>query len=257
MKLTLLATFIVVAFQVAARAQEPARMVHRFESGYSLHRLTETAEFAAASAGSNGRVAIRLCSNDPLPVAVFIAAADPFTVISNLKQYSGYTRERITLLRSTDCINARSALAATELWGVPEGASMPASNEAFTAAQLTEDNIGNADNLKSEQDYKAVLQKLVERLRAQPDSTGVVVGSYYKKTSSRMKQRMRSAQEALERSGLPSSRYAVRIVPEAGEKAGDEREPDFPFLEVVEVVGRALKKQSTAAVKLNCRTVKQ
>jgi len=60
-----------------------------------------------------------------MPLALSIAAMNPFIVARALNQGYNFSLERILFLRSEDCLGSDPAVAATELWAVPKGAALP------------------------------------------------------------------------------------------------------------------------------------
>ncbi|MDQ2973925.1 MAG: hypothetical protein M3R69_00780 [Acidobacteriota bacterium] len=220
-----------------SRIRPQAKLVHRYERqcGYSCAQ-----ELAIDLGGVYGKspsdtVAVRFCSKEPLPLALFISAADYAYVSTILQGSYGYTPERVLFLRSEDCIGSDKAVAATEFWVIPTGAALPTSVESIRSSQARIDPLGMDGLIGSARTYKTALQKLPTKLRANPEAVGVVVGYYYKQPSLVMKRRLREMQKMLERSGLSRERYFVRLAPSTGEYGDNDPEPKYPSVFVVEV----------------------
>ncbi len=235
--LLLLCLFFLSAADVCGQSIQPS-LIHRYEKGYSLHSLEDNAAYLADSAGSDGAVVVRVCSKERMPLALSLAAADPLIVATILKVDYDFTPERVLFLRSEDCLGSDLAVAATELWAVPEGAVLPTSVESVRSDQVRLESIGTKDELgKGARDYQAATRKLIAELHEKPDAAGVVLGYYYKKPSPVMERRLREVRKLLEQSGLPQDRYCVRLAAWTGERSVDppDPEPKYPSLFVVEV----------------------
>jgi len=218
-----------------------AVQVRRYErTGSGFDAITEANyELTRIATKPDDVAVIRLCSREPMALALSIAAMNPFTVARALNQGYNFVLERILFLRSEDCLGSDSAVAATELWAVPKGAALPTSVESINASQARLQTVG-ATNLLAEgtRNYRLAVKELTTKVRAAPDAIGVVVGYYFKQPSLEMKRRVREAQKMLEQSGLPHDRYSVRLMPWPGARSIDppEPEPKYPSVLVVEVM---------------------
>jgi hypothetical protein len=217
--------------------QSGARLVHRYERrcGYSCLQELAIALGGGDAKKSSNAVAIRYCSKESLPLALSTAAASPAYLISILTDSYGYTPERILFLRSEGCLGPASEVTATEFWAIPQGAALPTSVESVRSSQVRVDSLGMEGLIGNARSYKAALQKLPDRLRANPDAVGIVLGYYYKQPSRVMKRRLREVQRRLKENGLSEDRYSVRLAPWTGEYGDDDSEPKYPSLFVVEV----------------------
>lgn len=155
--------------------QSHIRLVHRYERtcGYACAQ-----EFAIDLGGVYGKhpgdtVAIRFCSKDPLPVALSTSAADYRYVISILEGSYDYTSDRVVFLRSENCLSSNRAVTATEFWIIPKGAAPPSSLESMKSSQVRIDPLGMLGLIGSARNYKAALQKLQTKLRANPEAVAV------------------------------------------------------------------------------------
>jgi hypothetical protein len=217
--------------------QSGARLVHRYERrcGHSCLQELAIALGGGDAKKSSNTVAVRFCSKESLPLALSTAAASPGYLISILTDSYGYTPERILFLRSEGCLGPTSAVTATEFWAIPQGAALPASDETVQSSQVRVDSLGMEGLIGNVGSYKAALQKLPDRLRANTDAVGIVLGYYYKQPSRVMKQRLREVQRTLKKNGLSEHRYSVRLAPWTGEYGDDDPEPTYPSVFVVKV----------------------
>lgn len=224
-----------VPSQVSFRPE--AKLVHRYESRCGYSCVQELAIDLGGVYGTNpsDTVAVRFCSKEPLPVALFTSAADYAYAITILQGSYWYTPERVLFLRSEDCLGSNRAITATEFWVIPKGAALPSSAESMKSNQVRIDPLGMEGLIGSARTYRAALKKLPTRLRGNPEAVGVVVGYYYKQPSRVMKRRIREVQRTLKENGLSEDRYSVRLAPWTGEYGDDDPEPKYPSLFVVEV----------------------
>lgn len=231
---------LLLCFATLSQGQESkqpeAKLVRSpFAGGDVVHVIQEAAlDLKEYASGSGDMVAIRLCSKEPMPVALSTAAASPFIMLEYLEHY-GFSQERVLLLRSEDCLGDNSAIAVTEFWAVPKGATPPPSVESIKSSQARLEVVRTEDTIKNAKGYRAALQQLIAKLRAKPEAAGVVVGTYYENPSPALEQNLRKAQKVLEQNGLSANRFYVRVQPLLGERADDEPQPKYPSLFVVEV----------------------
>jgi hypothetical protein len=222
-----------------ASVRPEAKLVHRYENrcGYSCAQELAIDLGGVYGKNPNDTVAVRLCSKEPLPVALSTSAAAYGYVISILEGSYGYTPERVLFLRSEDCLGSNRAITATEFWVIPKGAALPSSAESMKSNQVRIDPLGMEGLIGSARTYRAALKKLPTRLRGNPEAVGVVVGYYYKQPSLVMKRRLREVRKMLEQSGLPQDRYFVRLAPWTGEQAFDppDPEPQYPSVFIIEI----------------------
>lgn len=216
--------------------QPEAKLVRSpFAGGDVMQVIQEAAlDLKEYASGSGDMVAIRLCSKEPMPVALSTAAASPFIMLEYLEHY-GFSRERVLLLRSEDCLGDNPAIAVTEFWAIPKGAAPPQSVESIRSNQAQLEVVRTEDTIKGPKGYRAALQQLIAKLRAKPEAAGVIVGAYYENPSPALEQNLRKAQRVLEQNGLSANRFYVRATPLLGERAENEPHPKYPSLFVVEV----------------------
>lgn len=223
-----------------ARDQPEAKLVHRYEErcGYSCAQELAIDLGGVYGQNAHDKVAVRLCSKEPFPVALSTSAAAYGYVLSILQGSYGYTPERLLFLRSEDCLGSNRAVATTEFWVIPKGAALPSSVESVKYSQVQIDPLGTRALIENMRTYKAALQRLPTELRAKPEAVGVIVGYYYKQPNLMMKRRLSEARKMLAQSGLPQARYFVRLAPWTGEQAlhPHDPEPRYPSVFIVEVL---------------------
>jgi hypothetical protein len=219
------------------RGAEPV-LIKRYDKGYSLHSLEDNAAYVVDSAGREGRVAVRVCSKEPLAIAVAIASGDPFALTPIFKTVYGLKPDHIIYLRSEECITPNAEIAATELWAVPVGAKLPSSVESIKSNEIRIESVPKNSTLeKGTRGYREATRQLISRLRTTKSSVGIVLGYYYNRPSPVVKRRLAEIRRALEQSGLPRDRYFVSLTPWKAERGVDppSREPVYPTLSIVEV----------------------
>lgn len=221
--------------------QLDARLVNRCESGCSGSStvMEATIDLLHYFAKPPDMVAIRVCSKEPMPVAISVAATDPIYLTRWLAKVHNYPSEHVVISRAVDCIGNNPQVAATELWAIPKGAEPPASVESVRANQVQSETIGANKNTatKGASNYRAAAQKLIAKLRTRPDAVGIVLGYYYNRPTPIMQRRLREVRMLLEKSGLQQDRYFVRLAPWNGEYGIDppDPEPRYPSVFIVEV----------------------
>jgi hypothetical protein len=221
--------------------QTEAKLIHRFEGFSGDYGISEAViDFAIYPHGSGDMAAVRLCSNQPLPLALFTAAANPFVVVERVSDK--FSPDHILFLRSEDCVGSHSEVA-TELWAIPVGSKPPSFVESVKSSEVRFRSIGakKGPTAYGARNYKAAVKHLSLKLREKPETTGVIVGYYYKTPSNVMKRRIREVQRMLQQSGLPRDRYLVRLAPWTGEYGIDppDPEPQYPNVFIVEISGTA------------------
>lgn len=219
-------------------SESPSSMLVRtFSTGDYLNAASEAALILREVASKPGdRIAVRICSEKPMPVTLVIASGRPFLIESILKSY-GYSSDRILFLRNEDCRqNGDKDVATTEFWAVPEGASPPKSNELVKASQVrAEEYPLNEKGHYSTKAFESNLRELANKLRRKPNASGIVVAYYLRRPSAKLKNNLRKAEEFLRRNGLSKDRYYTSVIPWTGTVDSDDKEPRFPSLMSVEI----------------------
>lgn len=223
--------------QVSTKA-DSMRMRRYEHGGAGFDEITEANyELTRRLDISNDLAALRICSRESLPLALSIAAINPFTVARALNQGYNFSLERILFLRAEDCLGSDPAIAATELWAVPKGAALPPFVESIKSSQAQLE-ILEAKHFRAEGtwNYKLAARKLTKKLRATADATGVVVGYYFSQPSPQIKRRLSEVRKMLAQTGLPRDRYSIRSMPWPGERSDPpEPEPKYPSVFVVRI----------------------
>lgn len=235
--LLLLSTFGVFA---QSDSEHAARLFKRYDPGAAYNRVTEDVLTLSISvkAKERAQVAVRVCSKEPLPFALATAGADAFHIAELLTGGYGYTAERVIFLRSEDCLSAKGPLrAATEIWTMSEGASLPSHIEALKSKEVKLVSLGKRPANRGVRDYRNAIGELIKNLRANPTSKGVVFGYFLKSPSATLQRRLREVRKILEQSGLLSDRYLVRPMRWNDEVSTypPDAEPQYPTVSIVEV----------------------
>jgi hypothetical protein len=111
-----------------------SRLFKRYDPGAAYNTVTEDALTLSISvvAKERARVVVRVCSKEPMPFALATAGADPFHIAEKIAGGPDYSPEQVIFLRSEDCLSKYPSTTATEIWAIPEGASLPPHVEALS-----------------------------------------------------------------------------------------------------------------------------
>lgn len=206
-----------------------------FVGGDAMHAIQEAAlDLKGYAPGEKDAVAIRVCSKRPLPVALSTATASPFIMLSYLEHY-GFSRERVLFLRSEECLSTDPSVAVTEFWALPDGAAAPSSVDAVRASEVRLEVVRTGATFKGAKDYHLALQQLADKVHGKSDASGVVVGSYFERPSRALKSNLAAAKKALKKNLSSADRFYVLAAPDPGVHEGNEPEPNYPSLFLVEV----------------------
>lgn len=179
---------------------------------------------------------VRVCSREPMPLALALAAMSPFKVAKWMHEVYNYPLEHVVFSRAEDCLGSNRGVAAAELWAVPKGATPPASVESIRSSQARLEPVGTKDlSPKGVQRYRAAAQDLAAKLKAKPGAVGIVLGYYYRQPTPSMERKLREVRKVLETSRLAQDRYYVRLAEWTGEYGDDDPEPKYPSMLIVEV----------------------
>lgn len=227
-------------------AAATGRLFIRYERGAAPNRISEDVLTLTLSIRSEGRarVAIRVCSREPIPLALATANADPFLIADRVLGYA-YPPERVVFLRSEDCLpSGNQSEPVTEIWALPDGSSLPPHVEALNSNQVRRLPLGNRPANRGVRDYKTALQRLIRDLRANPAAAGMVFGYFLERPSPALRRRLREAASILKRSGLPRDRYLVRPVAWNDEASTipPDAEPQFPSVFIIQVTRDAARR---------------
>ena len=180
-------------------------------------------------AGGEGGVAVfRICSSEPLPVAIVVATQNPVGLgRALLEYYPQFTPDRILIQRSTSCRTYYPHFTPVEMWGVPSGASLPPAEEQARLSQFEIEQF-NAEGTRNRASQQRALERLVEELRRDTRAVGVIRGFFYRHPSVALRRSAGEARRFLQRCGILSGRYFIRSVPSLNEYWGVDakRYPD-------------------------------
>lgn len=212
------------------REQHSSVLVRTFYKGDFLHANNEAAIDLRQIAGKpEDRVAVRICSREPMPLALAIASGRPFLLSSNLANY-GYSQERILFLRSNKCDSFDTKIAITEFWAIPKGASLPSFVEVLSASQVQIKEYTATRRSAKTTTYAQQVVELADDLRSNPNTVGIAIGYYYKRPNGRLKQRLQNVAKSLKALGLPANRVYYRLLPWSGTIDSGDKEPEYPSL---------------------------
>jgi hypothetical protein len=239
--LTLLLLSLIVTASAQRNIQPEAvpsrRLVTR---GDMYHPLSEIYLDLEVSAGKPGdMVAMRICSREPLPVALFVAVVNPIGIGRSLGGGAidriSYSADRVMILRSPDCQVTRPPYVPVEFWGVPRGAALPPSVESARLCQVRVEGADSNEPVRNSQAYRASLREVLAKVRENPEAVAVVRGEYNVRPSASMRRTLREAKSFFGQSGLPRNRYFVRLKPSAFYDPEYNREPEPKYPTVVAV----------------------
>lgn len=232
-KATLLAVlFCPAGIQPPLEDSRPrARLVRTFHTGDFIHAAEDAAIGLTAFANKPGDIiAVRVCSKEPLPVALAASSGRPFYLASFLSENYNFSRENIVFLRAADC-SRHSRIAVTEFWAVPKGAALPPAAEALKASAVNAEEYWPRRGGTPQGDSFDELLTDVIRKAPPPGSTAIVVIGYYlRKPSPELRRNMARASTLLARSGIPANSYFLRTLPWTGIVDKDDREPAYPTI---------------------------
>ena len=194
------------------------RLVTRGEMYSPLQEIYLDLEGSAGKPGD--MIAMRICSFEPLPVAMFLAVVNPLGVGESIAKegINGrvfLSRDRIMILRSPDCSVTHPPYVPLEFWGVPKGAALPSFVDSAKLCQVLLEGGPSVEPVKNQMAYRQSLKKVVAEARASSDAVVIVLGEYNIRPSSSMRRALREAKSFLKQRQFPQNRYFVRIKPSA------------------------------------------
>lgn len=217
--------------------QTSAVLFKRYDPGAAYNRVIEDILTLTIAVKPENRatIAVRVCSKQPLPLAIFPASADPFQMAELLTGGYAYLPERVVFLRAEDCLGKDPLRGITEIWTLSEGASLPPHIEKVvsTDAQCVPLGKKPAKLHIGVRDYKTALDDLIKELQRDPSARGVAVGFFLKRPSSALRRRMREVKSTLDRSGLPPDRYLVYTAYFNAEASDSDPEPLYPEVYII------------------------
>jgi hypothetical protein len=215
-----------------------AKLIRTFDRGDYLHAVEEAAIGLTAFADKpqdGDTVAVRICSREPMPVALATASGRPFYLATVLANNYRYPREDIVFLRSESCPQYNPRIAITEYWAVPYNAELPSFVESVRSSQVNAEEYFPVERDSRGSRFKESLRNLATTLHTKPGTVGVIVGYYFKKPSAALKKRLREARRFMEKSRLPKERYFIRHLPWTGTIDTTDPEPEYPNVIVIEM----------------------
>ncbi|HEV8427235.1 MAG TPA: hypothetical protein VGQ41_04940 [Pyrinomonadaceae bacterium] len=205
-----------------------------------LYRMGE--ELEASFNPKEDYFAIRVCSNDPLPIALPMAVGVPFLTTIKMEK-RGVPKSRIYYLRQNkNCQLPTNGYAQTEYWLIPKGAEFPVYVEARNASNLTgiqfvhRDTLEKGDRSEVEekidevtpQTYAAILEKVVALLKEHKSATTVLEVFYYKRSSpAELNKRVADTTNYLRRNGISQYRIHIKRVYSGPDSPNAEKYPDI------------------------------
>lgn len=199
------------------KAVPSRRLVTR---GEMYHPLSEIYIDLEASAGKPGDMAaMRICSKEPLPVAMYVAVVNPVAIGWRLVEGVNGTRsfppDSVMILRSPDCQVTDPPYVPVEFWGVPKGAPLPPSVESAKLCQINVEGAGPDEPVKSLRAFRAALRGILAKVNENSEAVVIVKGEYNLRPTASMRRALREAKRFFARSRLPGDRYFVRLKPSA------------------------------------------
>jgi hypothetical protein len=232
--------FILASVLVLAQSG-PALMSERRLQGPCddcLHGVQEGFLDIRDIAGPNGRAVFRICSKEPLVVAVAVATRDPVQLAGYLlEDYPQFSADRIFIARQATCPRPFAAYTPLEMWGVPPGASLPAADEQVSLTQLHLTDFAPEERRTAAAQDRA-LRTLANELRARPKAVAVLKGYYWGRPTAVMRRNLRLAAAALAREGTDKGRIYSRLVPAQNSGWREQSHFKYPDLYAVEITER-------------------
>jgi hypothetical protein len=192
-------------------------------------------------------IAVRVCSDDPLPVALSMAKGLPFVTTVKLEKL-GIPKSRIYYLRqSRGCRLWPNNYALTEYWLIPRNAEFPEFDQAVGASCLSGYQLTNADSLTKEewfevdtleqvtpQSYALVLDKVLKQLKQNKSAVTIVRVPYYRLSPTvELKTRLRQTLHYLKVNGISNHRVYVRRIYSGSRPPFHSDEPKYPDIFLV------------------------
>ncbi len=158
------------------------------------------------------RIAIRLCTADPIHLALVKSALYFPNVIKSFESI-GYSGDKLLILRSDKCVSELESVVSTEVWTVFSNQDLPPHNEKYYSSQIDVAVIsrtlikyaGNANYL-----YNASI--LANQLKNDQSKVGVIIGLFRLRPNESNK-KMVAIRRVLERAGIEKTRYHLREFP--------------------------------------------
>ena len=217
---------------------QPVRSLHyKNPTAYGRIRESMGAHFTTADAQSGMVVAIRICSQQPIPQALLQATANPFVAADLLVHEYAFPTSAVVYLFSRNCLppgSERKSL--TEVWKVAPQAMLPEHEAQLGFDQVAVIPLGKDDYHLGMRDYTEALRKLVPELKENPGAFGVIIGFYLEQPSPLLRRRVRASKQFLKTSRIKKTRYSVALEGWPDETSL-EVEPVYPSIYVLRIQG--------------------
>lgn len=207
------------------------------ENVYRFREMVRSSRRTKADA-----MVLRICSSQPLPIALAATAYDPLWVAQKI----GSDTEHVILLRTSpkDC-NRASGEGTIEVWFAEITDSIPKFRESYKASDLFMQTVVSNDDwfhgLMSEAVTPANFLEIVKEIStvADSDRCSFVVFQVSKDPNSTRTTNLRSAQSQLIANGIPKDRMVVLYRNDANAE-NSSRFPD------IAIVGKSVKARTEA-----------
>lgn len=191
---------------------------------------------------------LRVCSNDPMLVALSMSKSEPFLTTSMLEKHGIPKSSVIYLRQNKTCKPLLKNYASTDFWIVPKSAELPEFIEARKASNISGNQLTRAGFLQEEklvkaissgmvsltpQSYKAVIEKIVDFLESSKSAVVVIRVPFYRFSSAvELNRNVRETQRYLRGRGIAQHRIYVKKI-YSGSSFAPEDEPKYPDVLVV------------------------
>lgn len=207
------------------------------ENVYRFREMARSSRRTKADA-----IVLRICSSQPLPIALAAASYDPLWVAQKI----GNDTEHVILLRTSpkDC-NRASGEGTIEVWFAENTDSIPKFRESYKASDLFMQSVVSKDDwfqgLISEAVTPANFLEIIKEASAVAESKrcSLIVFQVSKDPNPTLTINLRSAQSQLIANGIPKDRIVVLYRNDANAE-NSSRFPD------IAIVGKSVKARTEA-----------
>lgn len=190
---------------------------------------------------------VRVCSNEPMPVALALGSGAPFLTTLRLEKI-GISKSRIFYLRQNrGCKISPNNTAVTDYWFIPKGAEFPDFLEARRASNLAGYQLTHADNLEkgdraevgevehlTPQSYRIVLDEVIKLLANNKSAVAIIQVPYYRRSiTDELNKRVIETQRHLKANGIANYRLYIRKIYQGATIPHGIDTPKYPDIFVV------------------------
>jgi hypothetical protein len=176
--------------------------------------------FNDLTAESKPRVAIRLCTSEPIHLALMKSALPFPGIIKNFVSL-GYAEKKIIVLRSTGCRSRFKGVITSEVWAVFGKDQLPAHDDAFTSDQIDVAVISRSNvRYAGDPDLSLSIRKLTKELKENDARIGVIL-SLYRSRRNDAEKAFPQIRKSLRKQGIKEARVIFQTI-----KWGQELSPD-------------------------------